>query len=139
MKQKSVPTKMLGLISTLSLCAGLLTACGNKFEVNPEASAQVRPLVTSDPLTSEEQRRWEAEQDPDQMWGPLLETDTERESFRQDLMEEKRSYTDDQLARDAEDQFQKNEKKRAEKEARREVPTSPPVKPVAPPPSPVMA
>lgn len=105
---------MLGLISTLTLLTGLLTACGGRFEADSSTSAQVRPPVTSDPLTSEEQRRWEWGQDSEFMRAQVLETDRGRESFLQDLMEEKRSYTDDQLAFEAEAQFQKNEKKRTE-------------------------
>jgi len=106
MKQSLVLLKILGLTC--------LVACGGKFNAGPQATLQARPPVTADPLQAEEQRQWE-EENYETLPGPVLETESERESFLNDLLEEKPRYTDDQLAQDAESQFQKNEKKRAEK------------------------
>jgi uncharacterized FlgJ-related protein len=128
MKQSLALIKILGLSCLIGL-----TACGGKFNAEPQASLQPRPPVTADPLQSEEQRQWEAEENYETLPGRVLETESERESFFNDLLEEKPRYTEDQLAVEAETQYQKNEKKRAEKtEVKAETKKETAAEPVAP-------
>jgi len=95
---------------TLMASMSLLTACGGSFHAGPQ-SADLRPPATSAPKIAQDQRQWEATQQAQTQVEPLLQTQSERESFFQDVTEQKPSYTDDQLVDDAELQFQETEKK----------------------------
>jgi Bax protein len=104
------------LLASTSL---LLAACQGGFHA-PLAS-EIRPPVTADPKTAMDMRQLEYEQSgrglpPDSE----LETPIERESFMNDLTEQKPTYSNEEIATDAEDQYQKHLEKQREEKKKRE-------------------
>lgn len=110
--------KLSALSVTLtSLC--LLAACqGGSFKEPIH-----RPGTSSEPQTNADLRKVELEMDGLEMPESELETEKERKSFYDDLMGQAPTYSEDDLADDAEDNYQsKLDKKRAEEQRRQNNP-----------------
>jgi Bax protein len=101
MRRHIIFFKIVGSVAMAVTLTSLLSACGGKSNATAQDS-EARPPATSDPKTAQDQRRWESES---VARGPILETKAERESFFQDITEQVPTYSDEQLANDAEDQF----------------------------------
>jgi len=134
-------SKISGFTVIISGGFFLLACQGGGFRMNEEAP---RPATSAEPAVILQQRELEVETFGDQAPDFELESPTERESFMDDLTEKGPRHSDDDLARDAEDQFQKKHEKKREQEKREkenppaqkppEQPNSPqPAKPVPPP------
>jgi uncharacterized FlgJ-related protein len=102
------------LVTSIAL-VGLVSACGGQFNAGAQLAAGLRPPATSDPATAESMRTLEAEQSNDVVVVPVLDTKTQRESFLQDLNEQPRKTSDEQIAQDAETQFEQAENDRETK------------------------
>jgi Bax protein len=91
------PALVLAAILLMILSSG----CGKRFEANSDGYVTAPP-ATSDPLTAEDQRRWDAANENKLEVEPVLESDLEVESFVGDLTGQAPAHTDDELAEEAE-------------------------------------
>lgn len=101
MKMRFVLSQISGVFPVAALTVLLVTGCGKRFEANSDGYAPVVP-ATSDPLTAEDQRRWEAAAENKLEVEPVLESDVEIESFLGDLTEQAPTYSEEELAEEAE-------------------------------------
>jgi Bax protein len=115
MKQHFVHSKIVARIAISIAIAGFISACGGGFHTPNPLAADVRPPATSDPLTAEDMRLFEAEQKGEKVTAPILETDKQRKAFLQEMLEQAPAYSDQELADDAQQEFDKREKERAQK------------------------
>jgi uncharacterized FlgJ-related protein len=104
MKQRNVILQILTPFATAALLVVFTVGCGRRFET-ALAEIDSRPPASSDPLTAEDQRRWDAAERSEMRVAPVLESDFERESFLDDVTEQKPAHTDEELAEEAEKEF----------------------------------
>lgn len=109
-------TKFSLLTTALVTGSLLLSACqGGGF--NTSAEATLRPSTSSDPKTALDLQKL---QDPQAAQRTHLGTPVERDSFINDLTGQKPTYSDEEIAQDAEDQYQKELEKQREKKKKHE-------------------
>lgn len=125
MKQCFVSPNAVARWAICMVAVSLAFGCGGKFQTQNPQAAEVRPPATSDPDTAEDMRRLEAQQNNEILVEPVLETDEQRTTFYQDMMEQPHTFTDEQLAADAEAQFNKREKERQAKLEKDTAPSHP--------------
>lgn len=113
MKAQSIFLNLAKFVTIPGISLSLLVGCGGSF--NSSAISPKAPPVTSDPWTAEQQGAWESLLESETIQDPVLQTEMGRESFLQDITEQKRTHTDEELAADAEVQFQNDERMRLEK------------------------
>ncbi|MBS1970606.1 MAG: glucosaminidase domain-containing protein [Bdellovibrionales bacterium] len=105
--------KSLSLLTTALVTGSLvLSACqGGGFNTN--GAEILRPPTSANPKVANDLQKL---QNPQSSQYSQLETPVERDSFMNDLTEQNPTYSDEEIAQDAEDQYQKQlEKQREEK------------------------
>lgn len=104
MKTLAARIYKIGLLT--SVLTSMVACNGGGFHA--DVAAQVRPPVTSDPATAMDQRALDAQINDMDVPTTIIETQIQRESFMDDLLEKAPAYTDDQIVQDAKDQYQRD-------------------------------